>query len=323
VRLARRLLLVVLAAGAVVYAAREAMSRPVPPTVTPTPRAWSAGDLNVAWVGHASVLVGFGATTILTDPAFFERIGVQLGPVTVGPRRLVEPALRPTDLPSLDAVLVSHAHMDSLDRPSLRAVAGGARLLVVPPRTRDLVDDLGFARVIELGWGERVRAGDVDIEAVELRHWGRRWPWDGWRGYNGYLLSRGDVRVLFASDTAYTDAVGRLGAARPLAAAILGNGAYDPWIRNHADPEQVWRMFRESGAGVLIPIHWDTFRLGKEPLGDALARLLAAAGPEADRVVVRRIGETWTVPLATAAGASVAHRGGLASGYGHFRGRSE
>jgi L-ascorbate metabolism protein UlaG (beta-lactamase superfamily) len=56
-------------------------------------------------------------------------------------------------------------------------------------------------------------------------------------------------------------------------------------------------MFADSGAGVLIPIHWDTFRLGREPLGDALMRLLAAAGLEAGRVVVRRIGETWTAPL--------------------------
>ena len=298
----RRLVLVLVVAGALVHAAREARSRPVPPSIRPTPQAWSRDDLNVAWIGHASVLIGFGGTTILTDPAFFDRVGVQLGPLTIGPERLVEPALRPAELPPLDVVLVSHAHMDSLDRPSLRTVSSAA-LLVVPPRTRDLVDDLGFAHVVELGWGERLQAGDVEIEGIELCHWGKRWPWGGWRGYNGYLLSRRDTRVLFASDTAYTDAIGRLGSMRPLAAAIIGNGAYDPWIRNHADPEQVWQMFRESGARVLIPIHWDTFRLGREPLGDALARLLAAAGPDQARVVVRRIGETWTAPLDLARGA--------------------
>jgi len=98
---------------------------------------------------------------------------------------------------------------------------------------------------------------------------------------------------VFAPDTAYTPAIGALGRRAPLVAAILGNGAYDPYIRNHASPEQVWQMFTESGARFLLTIHRDTFRLGREPPGDALARVLVAAGPEADRVVLRRIGETW------------------------------
>jgi L-ascorbate metabolism protein UlaG (beta-lactamase superfamily) len=280
----------------VAFASGAAYTRPAPPPAVPTPARWSAAELNVAWIGHASVLVGFAGTTLLTDPAFFERVGVQIGPLTIGPRRLVAPALRPEELPPLDAVLVTHAHMDSLDRPSLRRIAPATKLLVVPPRTRDLVDDLGFRQVVELGWGERVTAGGVEIEAVEVRHWGRRWPWDGWRGYNGYLLTKGATRVLFASDTAFTDTIGRLGAARDIELAIIGNGAYDPWIRNHANPEQVWQMFTESRAPHLIPVHWDTFRLGREPLGDAMRRLLAAAGPAADRVVIRRVGETWTEP---------------------------
>lgn len=287
-----------MAVGAAVLAlaGREALSRPVPAPVIPTPATWSPSALSVAWIGHASVLIGFGGTMILTDPTFFARIGVQVGPLTIGPQRLVEPALGPGDLPPLDAVVVSHAHMDSLDLPSLRTVTG-APLLVVPPRTRDLVDGLGFPHVVELAWGERVRAGDVEIEAVEVAHWGRRWPWERARGYNGYLFTKGADTVLFASDTGYTSTIGHHGDRRPLTAAIIGNGAYDPWIHNHANPEQVWRMFTESRARALIPIHWDTFRLGKEPLGDALARLLAAAGADADRVVIRRIGETWTEPL--------------------------
>jgi L-ascorbate metabolism protein UlaG (beta-lactamase superfamily) len=79
-----------------------------------------------------------------------------------------------------------------------------------------------------------------------------------------------------------------------LLAALLGNGAYDPWIRNHASPEQVWQMFQESGAQYLIPIHWDTFRLGKEPVGDAMRRLRAAAGEDADKIVITEIGGEWS-----------------------------
>lgn len=279
------------------YACGVVLQRSEPAPGHPTPSTWAADALTIAYVGHASVLIDFGGTRLLTDPAFFERIGVSIGPWTLGPKRVVRSALTPEELPPLDAVVVSHAHMDSLDLPSLAAVAT-APLLVLPPRTKDIVAGLPFPRVTELGWGETIVAGAVTIEAVEVNHWGERWPWERWRGYNGYVFSRGDVRVLFASDTAYAPVLGAAARARGVSVAIFGNGAYDPWIVNHASPEQVWRMFEESGARYLLPVHWDTFRLGKEPLGDAMARLLAAAGPRADHVVIRRIGDTWTMPMA-------------------------
>ena len=279
------------------WACGVVLQRSEPPPVRPTPSSWVADALTIAYVGHASVLIDFAGTRLLTDPAFFERIGVSLGPWTFGPKRVVRSALAPEELPPLDAVVVSHAHLDSLDLPSLATVAT-APLLVLPPRTKDIVADLAFARVAELGWGDMIQAGAVTIEAVEVNHWGKRWPWEHWRGYNGYIFSRGDVRVLFASDTAYTAALGATARARGVTVVILGNVAYDPWIVNHASPEQVWRMFEESGARYLLPVHWDTFRLGKEPLGDAMTRLLAAAGPRAEQVVIRRIGDTWSMPIA-------------------------
>jgi L-ascorbate metabolism protein UlaG (beta-lactamase superfamily) len=292
--------LVVLLLGAMAlgfaYACGVVLQTTAPAPRRPTPARWSAANLTIAYVGHASVLIDFAGTRILTDPAFFARVGLAVGPFTVGPKRVVEAALAPEDLPPLDAVVVTHAHFDSLDLPSLRRLTG-APLLVLPTRTKDVVAGLEFPNVRELGWGEKVAAGPVTIEAVPVDHWGKRWPWERPRGYNGYLFSRGDVRVLFASDTAYTPSLGALARERGTAVAILGIGAYDPWIMNHADPEQAWRMFEESGAHYLVPAHWDTFRLGKEPLGDAIRRLLAAAGPEADRIVIRETGGTWSIPL--------------------------
>ena len=289
-------LLVAVALG-FAYACGVVMQPTAPAPARPAPAGWSAANLTIAYVGHASVLIDFAGTRILTDPTFFARIGPAIGPLTIGPKRVVAAALTPKELPLLDAVLVTHAHLDSLDLPSLRRVTS-APLLVLPTRTKDIVAGLDFGRVEELGWGERIAVGGgVTIEAVPVNHWGKRWPWERWRGYNGYLVSRGDVRVLFASDTAYTASLGAFALERGVTVAILGTGAYDPWIVNHADPEQAWRMFEESGAEWLVPVHWDTFRLGKEPLGDAMRRLLAAAGSDAERVVIRGIGDTWTMPL--------------------------
>src|SRR5687767_5241438 len=126
---------ITLAIAGFAYACGVVMQRSVPPAIRPTPSTWPADALTIAYVGHASVLIDFAGTRMLTDPVFFERIGVRVGRWTLGPKRVVRSALVPEELPPLDAVVVSHAHMDSLDLPSLAAVAS-APLLVLPPRTR-------------------------------------------------------------------------------------------------------------------------------------------------------------------------------------------
>ena len=78
--------------------------------------------------------------------------------------------------------------------------------------------------------------------------------------------------------------------------AILPIGAYDPWIANHASPEQAWRMFRGLGARYLLPVHHSTFRLSREPLEEPLERLRAAAGADAWRIVAPEVGSTWSLP---------------------------
>src|ERR671933_301272 len=67
----------------------------------PDPSKWSDERLTVAWLGHATVLINFYGTWLLTDPALRLRVGVRVGALTLGPRRLVRPALNFKELPAL------------------------------------------------------------------------------------------------------------------------------------------------------------------------------------------------------------------------------
>jgi L-ascorbate metabolism protein UlaG (beta-lactamase superfamily) len=136
------------------------------------------------------------------------------------------------------------------------------------------------------------------VESVEVRHWGARMVTDRHRGYGGYLLTRNGTTVLFAGDTAYTDAFDRLGRNLSVELAILPIGAYNPWIANHASPEQAWRMFQGLGARYLLPVHHSTFRLSREPLEEPLERLRASAGADSWRIVAPEVGSTWSLPAA-------------------------
>jgi len=260
----------------------------------PDPAGWPDDRLTVSWLGHATVLLNLVGSSVVTDPVLEPRIGVGRGRVKLGPRRLVQPALRKRELPRLDAVLLSHAHMDHTDLGTLRAIPPSTRV-VVQSGNRDLVRR--FHEVDELAWGERTRIGALEVESVETRHWGARMVTDRYRGWGGYLLRKRGLTVLFGGDTAYTDALDHLGRRARIDLAILPIGAYDPWISNHASPEEAWRMFQRLGATYFLPIHHSTFRLSREPLDEPMRRLLAIAGPEQWRVVISEVGETWTLPV--------------------------
>src|ERR671933_1815599 len=117
----------------------------------PAPAAWNDDELTVAWLGHATVLINFYGTWLLTDPALRPHVGVQLAGLTFGPRRIVMPAVSIKELPSLDAVLISHAHMDHCDLGTLRRLPRKTHA-VVQRGNGDLVRR--FRRVSDLAWGE-------------------------------------------------------------------------------------------------------------------------------------------------------------------------
>lgn len=261
----------------------------------PFPSAWSDECLTVAWLGHASVLINIYGTWLLTDPALSRRVGVRVGPaMTLGPRRLVEPALATHELPQLDAVLLSHAHMDHSDLATLRRLPRATRA-VVQRGNLDLVRR--FRRADELAWGASVELAGARIESIEVNHWGARKLTDRGRGYGGFLIEKRGRAVVFGGDTAYTRAFARL--RRPdleIVLAILPIGAYNPYVYAHANPEQSWAMSREMGARYILPIHHSTFKLSREPVNEPITRMLAAAGDQRWRVAITQVGQTWTLP---------------------------
>jgi L-ascorbate metabolism protein UlaG (beta-lactamase superfamily) len=253
------------------------------------PASWPADAITIAYLGHATLLMDYLGVHVITDPTFFHRVGLHVGRLfTVGPVRRAPVPISPSKITSLDLILITHAHMDHLDLPSLRALPKSATV-VSCPGCRDLIEPLGFTDVRPLGWGDSTVVHGLKITAMGARHWGSRWPWEDDRGYNSYVIEKDGVRMLIACDSAYTPLFRELRDDPPLIAAF-SIGAYDPWIRHHANPEQVWEMFKQSGASYLVPIHWGTFRLSREPMDEPIRRLIRDAGSRSDAIVIRNVG---------------------------------
>ncbi|MDH7515667.1 MAG: MBL fold metallo-hydrolase [Bacteroidota bacterium] len=278
------------------------------PGCIPDPASWVADDFTAAWIGHATVLLNFFGTWILTDPVMSSRVGFHIAGIVFGPRRLVAPALSLERMPKPDLVLLSHAHFDHLDIPTLEHIDPGASV-VTAANTADLLDDLPLRHVVELDWGEKISVKGVEIEALPVKHFGWRLPWeqdrsrgnaDG-RSYNAYLVSKKGRSFVFAGDTAYHD---RFREVRQrvgnLELAIMPIGAYDPWIHVHCTPEQAVEMAGHLGARVVMPVHWGTFIQSDEETGEPIRRFLEAARLAGILPAVKRIGETWSASARTA-----------------------
>lgn len=260
-----------------------------------------SGEAAITFIGHSSFLLQTGGLNVLVDPVFATRLILL--------RRQRRPGVLLSDLPRIDAVLLTHAHMDHLNRPSLRRVTREMRrrglpapVAIVPNGVTDLVSDLGFRDVRELRWWEGTELPSADgtavtVTATPAKHWGARMFNDTHRGFGGYVLQAGGFPTIYHSgDTAYFNGFAEIGRRLRPEIALLPIGAYfpDSYRAVHTSPEEALRAFVDLGAETMVPMHYNTFRLGREPMTEPLPRLLAAAEAAklADKVKPLAEGET-------------------------------
>jgi L-ascorbate metabolism protein UlaG (beta-lactamase superfamily) len=239
-----------------------------------TPRRETpAGALDHAglvWIGHASFALRLAGKLILTDPIFSPRIG---GVVA----REVPPGLPLEALPPVDVVTISHNHMDHFDVPTIRRL-GPAPLYVAPLGHERLLRKAGAERIVELDWWQRHVVDGLEITLVPARHWSMRAPWTRNDAlWGGFVLRGPEGAAYHAGDTAYFDGFAEIGRrAGPIDWALLPIGAYEPrWFMEpqHASPEDAGQALLDLGAKTLVAMHWGTFRLTDEPLGEPPVRM--------------------------------------------------
>ncbi|MBA0052201.1 hypothetical protein E0L36_15205 [Streptomyces sp. AJS327] len=247
------------------------------------------------WAGHASWVLRVGGLTVLTDPVWSHRI---LGT----PARLTPVGVAWSQLPPVDAVVISHNHYDHLDAPTLRRLPH-ATPLFVPAGVGAWCRRRGFTRVTELDWWEGAElpapgGARVRFDFVPSHHWSRRTLTDTCRSlWGGWVLtdSRGE-RVYFAGDTGYGHWFTEIGERYPgIGLALLPIGAYAPrWMLRpvHTDPEEAVRACRDLGARAMAPMHWSTFRLSAEDPLEPLVRVRAAWAATG-----RPRSELWDLPV--------------------------
>ena len=183
------------------------------PNFNPDPTKWKDDEINIAWIGHSTVLINLYGTTILTDPVLFERIGVSIFGMTFGPARFTHPALTVDEIPKPDIILLSHAHMDHMDYETLSTIVDkypNEIECITAYNTADVIVELEWKSLQEIDWNEEKELLGIKFKALEVKHFGWRYPWE-WdrskgymkegRSYNAVIIEKNGKKILFGGDT--------------------------------------------------------------------------------------------------------------------------
>ena len=212
--------------------------------------------LRIGYAGHSTVVVDLDGVRLLTDPLLRRR---------VAHLRRAAPPVSADSLRGVDAVLISHAHYDHLDLPSLERL-GKSMPVVVPRGLGRLLRGRRFASITEVDVGDEISIGAVKVRATPADHAGSRGPFGAKATPLGFAIL-GSASVYFAGDT---DLFPELeGLVEGLDVALLPIWGWGPSLGpGHLDPDGAAEAARRLAPRIVVPIHWGTYA----PLSHGLLR---------------------------------------------------
>lgn len=251
---------------------------------------------SVTWVGHSTLLVQMQGINFLTDP-IWSKTASPIPPL--GPRRLVEPGLSIDDLPPIDFVVISHNHYDHFDLPTLHLLAQRDKNthFYVPLDNGKLLNDQGINQVTEMDWGDTINVGNLIIHCLPSQHWSKRSLTDTNKAaWASWAVTGSNKRFYFAGDTGYFNGFKTIGEELgPFDLAAVPIGAYQPremMQSSHMNPEEAVQSALDIQAQKAVAIHFGTFDLADEPIGEPATRFKQAA-----KISALKLDQTWVLDI--------------------------
>ena len=253
----------------------------------------------IVWIGHATFLIKLGDTTIITDPLFSKNTG----PLTFGPKRYVDPAIKLDEVPKTDLFLLTHNHYDHLDASAIRNFPHKNTKVLLPLKLSKYFKR--FKDVNELDWYDEIQVNkDIKVTLLPAVHWSKRSLWDTNKTlWGNFLIEYKGKKILFASDTGYGNIYKELGNKYgPIDVTFINIGAYNFYpmmpVKDksiyHTNPEEALQIGKDLNSKKVVGMHWGTVVLSLEPIMEPPKRFKDSAknfGYSKDDAIIFKIGE--------------------------------
>ena len=266
------------------------------------PTEWEegvAGDTSIyaTWYGHSAILLEISGKKIFFDPM----LGGASSPVSFLTKRFpYESAIPMSELPELDAVIISHDHYDHLDYPTI---------LEIKDRTHHFYTGLGVGehlkkwgvaeeKITEMDWWDSTGFDGLEIIATPARHFsGRGFSDRNATQWASWIIKSSENAIYFSGDSGYSPHFKDIGEKYgPFDLAFVECGQYNQrWGNIHMFPEQTIQAGLDVKAKVAMPIHWGAFNLALHDWRDSITRALAAAEDKSIEVIHPVVGHRFDV----------------------------
>ncbi|MBW1902126.1 MAG: MBL fold metallo-hydrolase [Deltaproteobacteria bacterium] len=267
---------------------------PVIPVQTKSLNTPPPPGLRAIWLGHASVLIEIDEVRLLVDPVFSEFAS----PFSIGPKRFHPPPIALADLPKIDAVMISHDHYDHLEMTTTRHLAGSGTVFFVPLGVGAHLEawDISERQIVELGWWESGKMGELNIFCTPAIHYsGRKLIDTNKTFWSSWTIVGPKHRVFYSGDTGFTDHFRKIGEQfGPFDLTLIKIGSYgpaSPWLDIHMNPESAIEANLAVRGRRMLPLHWGTFKLGIHDWYEPIERAIATAKQRRVEMLTPRVGE--------------------------------
>lgn len=240
----------------------------------------------IVWLGHASFFIRLGGVTFVTDPVFYDMSFI---------KRQVGIPCKVQEMTGINYILLSHGHRDHFDKKTI------SELFKVNPGIEALVplDNNSFfkkkgIKYQEAGWFQKYDLdNDVEVIFMPAKHWNRRGLLDFNKTlWGSFIIKYQGTTIYFAGDTSFGEHFDETGKMFPdIDYCLLPVGAYKPeniMKEAHLSPWEAYEAFKIMKAKTFIPMHYGTYDLADEPLGEP-KRLIE--GFEDDKIRILKVGE--------------------------------
>ena len=254
--------------------------------------------LRATWLGHSTVLLEQDGKRILTDPVF----GQRASPLSfAGPKRFHPVPATLAELPTLDAVVLSHDHFDHLCSESIATLARMNVPIVTSLGVGHDLEKFGFnpALIHELDWHQSVELAGIKFTATPAQHFSGRGPRRNRTLWSSWVIQTETRKTFFSGDTGLTDEFIAIGKTYgPFDLVMLEVGAFhQAWGTVHLGPANALKAFDMLGGGTLLPVHWGTFNLGLHDWHEPAETLLTLATASGQRIITPSLGAVFEPEL--------------------------